>query len=413
MNSDNHIEYNREEYVNLITNLSNVSSESFSDVHEKCNMINSIIDGMHPEKCNCDVSSLESTIKLQTAEIECLVGNILLSLKAYDNCDSELKELVDKYIVDALFGEEIDGVYANKYDGILRAMVGYGLPFTQLDAKDYERMGFTEEQVNKYLDKFDFYEKIARVNALKNNCPDNYADFNFNPGPLLHDYTYYGISEKALDKYDLQSEVINVNGFQVEIVQMIPKNCSDIELLLYNYAKANTINTLSTLPADFLGCVEEFNNAIVLACDIDDYMNKDMGYTLGLTFNTGLKNAEGVIVLDAHGSFYNSDIWITESLIHEMGHKFDNAYNDDDYGYSTGQGYDEWNGYRKKYARTVAGIIPGGYSSESLDEDHVHEFYAECIQAYFLAPDELKVLCPNVYDAITIQLANSPYGKNN
>ena len=74
-------------------------------------------------------------------------------------------------------------------------------------------------------DKRGANEAYSIIHALENNCPNNYQEYSFNPVNQLHDNNHYDFS-KNISNYQTNSEIININGYDYEITQVLPKDCT-------------------------------------------------------------------------------------------------------------------------------------------------------------------------------------------
>ena len=269
---------------------------------------------------------------------------------------------------------------------------------------DFNKYGLSKEEVEKELlyifNKRGATEAHAVMRALVNNIPDNYLEYNFNPTKQIKSNKYYDYNSDIIDRYQTNSEIININGYDYEICQVLPKDCTNIEKVVYNYAKANTINTIRALPNNFIKtCAGGNSNAIILTCD-KLAMNNEGNWSGYYKSSTFFGNDNNMIVLDAHGSLNNNEYYTQDTIIHEMGHKYDEMiYNksiiDRLFGrknYTSNS--DEWNNAFKKYKNVVNSINTNGYETFP----NVNEFYGDVMVAYFKSPDAMKTLCPEVYD---------------
>ena len=292
-------------------------------------------------------------------------------------------------------------------------------------AFDFKRFGLNAFDVLNELSEI--YLRSGRdettniMYALLNNCPDNYEDYNFNPVSQLYDDNQYGYNPDTIGNYETNSEIISINGINFEFAQVLPKNCTNIERLVYNFAKANCINTMKTLPKEYLDLSTECydrGNVIILTCD-----KNAMTYPGGWA---GLFNqhpsivlprkdfASGIICLDIHltieyaKSKELSEFITKDGFIHELGHRFCTL---------TGQNVDSqkdwWNlvSFFNKLKMEV--ILPLGYDSDAYDD--INEFVADIFAAYFTRGEELKRFCPDLYEKISQMLGGDfggSYSKN-
>ena len=417
----NHIEYDEEAYYNLMTNFVSLGNSISSSIASECSNISSICSNISPEAIACDTSGITSAAQSIQDNINNLNETVNYSLLAYDTCDKYLKGRIDKSLIDSLFDE--DNFLAKTFKNIIQNNVsddGNGIleyketaDFDKISRKtnmsidlensnlDYNTIGLSKEKIMDELIYIDDNDRDAEVvlYALCNNRPNNYSNFNFNPSSMMHDAAYYNFDTESLKNLRVQSEMINVKGYDVEFAQVLPSDCTKTEELVYNYAKANSINTLNKLPNNFLSCIENDNNVIILTanCDSQLYKGDDWG---GYYRHDTNEDSPGVIVIDAHGSL-NSKYYTEDTIIHEMAHKFDDSLNKSDVAnglYTSNEAYIRWKSYKEKYSGILPGLVPYGYDYDELAADEkTSEFFAESVVAYFLAPEDLRKACPMVY----------------
>ena len=315
------------------------------------------------------------------------------NLEAIDLCYSK-DSRVDNYCQKQNF---ID--YANKY-------------FNDFDVEKY---GLTKEQVIDDLvyvyEKRGATEAYAVMRAVTNNCPNNYQEYDFEPTSQKHNNGYYDYNSNTIDKYQTNSETINVNGYEYEIAQVLPKDCTDIEMLAYNFGKANIINTMRTLPSKFLELCSKGNaNVITLTCD-RNAMNNNANWSGYYKPSALLSSKTNMITIDIRGSFNDNNFYTQDTLIHEMGHKFDDMIygkNIIDYIFGrlsyTGTS-DAWEKAYKQYGNVVSSLNLGGYMSYP----NVNEFFGDAIVMYFKEPRMMKTMCPEAYSLINNMLGGE-YG---
>ena len=433
----NHIEYDDDAYKEIMLKLIDIGDNSIEEVNTCCDNVNDMINSMNPDKYTSNTDEIKNSIQNELKEIRDLATTINYALLAYDACDRALKENVDKYIIDSLFDDaDLSTIIRNDInpftedrnnDGIFEYNLNTN--FTQFGEQlldnvedsinilnnlsdildtyglDYEKIGYSREKVEEELlyicHKRGGTEVYKILEALENNRPNNYSDFSFNPSAPLHDASYYNFSTERIGDYSVLSEMINVNGFDIEFTQVLPSDYTDIERLVFDYTKANTINTLSYLPNDFLSCIINNNNAVVLTCDRNSQRdNSEWG---GYYLDDTNVSCSGIIVIDANGALYAKDYYTRDTVIHELAHKFDDSLNGTDdasylYTLASDEGYKKWNLYREKYCDILPFLVELGYNSDFLHEEYnTHEFFAEAVVTYYLARDELERLCPDVY----------------
>ena len=278
-----------------------------------------------------------------------------------------------------------------------------------------EKYGLTWEQVkNELIEIYDTKgpsEAYSIMRALVNNAPSNYNEYNFNPQKQIKSNSYYDYNKNNIDDYITNSEIININGYEYEIAQVLPKNCTNIEMLSYNFCKANIINTMRTLPNKYLDlCTKGNSNTIVLTCNTKA-MNNSGNWSGYYKASSLFKKNTNMIVIDAHGSFNNNEYYTQNTIIHELGHKFDDMiYSkniiDKIFGkinYTTSS--DEWENAFNKYKNVLNSVNTNGYT----EYPNVNEFFGDAVVAYFKNPNAVKTLCPEVYGLIN-KMLDGEYG---
>ncbi len=254
-------------------------------------------------------------------------------------------------------------------------------------------------------------EAYAVMRALENNCPKNYKEYDFKPTKQKHSNGYYDYNSSTIDNYQTNSEMVNVNGYEYEIAQVLPKDCTETEFLAYNFAKANIINTMRTLPNKYLELCSQGNaNVITLTCS-RNAMNNNGNWSGYYKPSAALNGKTNMITIDIRGSFNDNDFYTQDTLIHEMGHKFDDMiYSKNIIDWIFGRitytgGSSEWENAYKKYASVLSSINLGGYTTYP----NVNEFFGDVVVAYFKKPEMLKIMCPEVYDLVNKMLGGE-YG---
>ena len=286
---------------------------------------------------------------------------------------------------------------------------------TIFDNFNPEEFGLDKETIVNDLvyvyDKRGSAEAYNIIRALINNKPSNYHDYNFNPSKQIYSNKHYDYNSKTIDNYQTNSEVININGYDYEIAQVLPKDCTNTEMLAYNFGKANVINTMRTLPNKYLElCSKGNTNAITLTCS-RDAMNNNANWSGYYKPSSILSGNTNMITIDIHGSFIDNEYYTQDTLIHEMGHKFDDMLQSKsiinwllgNITYTGSNG--EWNTLYNKYGNVLSGINLGGYEKYP----NVNEFFGDATVAYFKKPIMLKALCPEIYNEISNML-DGEYG---
>ena len=284
--------------------------------------------------------------------------------------------------------------------------------FQQFKPEDY---GLDKDTViNDLLEIYDrrgSNEAYAVMHALENNAPSNYHEYNFNPTNQIHDNNYYDFNKNKINNYQTNSEIININGYNYEIAQVLPKDCTKTEMLAYNFGKANIINTMRTLPDKYLELCSKGNNNTITLVSNRDAMNNTANWSGYYKPSSLFSKNNNNITIDIHGSFTDNVFYTQDTLIHEMGHKFDDIMQDKSIidwilgNTSYTRSNNEWTNAYKKYSNVLNSINNGGYTSYP----NVNEFFGDAAVAYFKNPEEIKVLCPEVYSLMN-KMLDGEYG---
>ena len=282
---------------------------------------------------------------------------------------------------------------------------------------DFKKYGLTKEKVEEELlyifNKRGATEAHAVMRSLVNNAPENYFEYHFNPGKQIKANKYYDYNSDTIGRYQTNSEIININGYEYEICQVLPKDCTETERLVYNFAKANTINTMRALPDKYLKLGTSGNsNAIILTCD--KLAMKNEGNWSGYYKSSSLFSSDNnMIVINTYGSLFDNEYYTQDTIIHEMGHKFDEMIYERNIidklfgrkNYTNNSS--DWEKAYQKYKQVLNGINDNGYE----DFPNVNEFFGDAMVAYFKDPNALKVMCPEVYE-LTNKMIETENGYN-
>ena len=284
-----------------------------------------------------------------------------------------------------------------------------------LNGFDPEKFGLTKEEVKKELiyiyDNKGPNEAYSIMRALVNNCPKNYDEYHFAPKKQINSNGYYDYNKKTIDNYITNSEVIDINGYEYEFAQVLPKDCTNVEYLAYNFAKANTINTMRTLPNKYLELCSKGNSNTIVLTSSNNAMNNDGNWSGYYKSSSLFSKNTNMIVIDAHGSFNNNEYYTQNTIIHEMGHKFDDMiYSKNIIDKLFGKtsytaASNEWKTAYDKYKNVINSINTNGYESYP----NVNEFFSDATVAYFKDPDAVKTLCPEVYNLMN-KMLDGEYG---
>ncbi len=278
-----------------------------------------------------------------------------------------------------------------------------------------EEFGIDKEtfynELSDIYDKRGSNEAYAIMRALENNQPSNYHDYHFNPSTQKYDNSHYDFNKNTINNYKTNSEVINVNGYDYEFVQVLPKDANKVEEIAYNFGKANVINTMRTLPDKYLElCSKGNTNSITLTC-ARETMNNDANWSGYYKPSTLFGSNTNNITIDIHGSFTDNEFYTQDTLIHEMGHKFDDMIHEKSvidwiFGKTSyTKSNTSWTDAYNKYKNVLNSINSGGYSTYP----NVNEFFGDATVAYFKSPDVVKAMCPEVYNLMSNML-DGEYG---
>ena len=333
--------------------------------------------------------------------------NKIMNHYATSICNNESKQVLDN--IDLCYSRD------DKLNNYCQKQTFINNYKTYLNKFNPAKYGLDEETVERELlyiyEKRGASEAYAVMHALNNNAPANYQEYHFNPQKQMHSDDYYDYDSKAINKYITNSEIINVNGYEYEIAQVLPKDCTSVEMLAYNFGKANVINTMRTLPDKYLElCTQGDTNTIVLTCNTKAMNNSGLwsGYYKPSSM---FKKYTNIIAIDIHGSFNDNVFYTQDTVIHEMGHKFDDMiYHQSiidklfgNIGYSSNN--KEWKNAYNKYKNVINSINFGGYENYP----NVNEFFGDSAVAYFKNPELVKALCPEVYNLMNNML-DGEYG---
>ena len=286
---------------------------------------------------------------------------------------------------------------------------------TYLENFDFGKYGLNKDDVIKdlltILNKHGTSEAHSIMHALVNNAPENFDEYHFNPGNLKNSYKYYDLNTKTIDKYITSSEVININGYDYEICEVFSKDITNLERKVYEFSKANVINTMRTLPDKYLDlCSRGSSNAIILTTDRMAMENSGSWSGYYKPSSIYVRN-NNMITIDIHGSLIDNEYYTQDTIIHEMAHKFDDMMYeaniiDKIFGkpnYTNNNS--EWENCFKKYKNVLNSINLNGYE----EFPNVNEFFGDAMVAYFKSPEAVKKLCPELYN-LANNMLDGEYG---
>lgn len=349
--------------------------------------------------------------------------------------DSNITALVPVYI-----DEQLNSFYNqnpqakemfNYYAPILQKKLGIidsNIMYKML-METYISLGADKDQNN--IPKYGSFN--AFLNAITNNCPNNYKDFKFEPNitdfsnlELENKIDYYNLRNGFDNKYIITREKINIKDNCIEFVQVLPgstnkfgeskTSLTSLEQHFYDIYKANVVNTINDkIPVRVL-------ESICSDTDIKFVMPYDKEVLLN---NTNDKVCPGIydmrsgsICIEPIGTLNNNDLYVKNAVAHQIGHKFDANYNNgsihrnlsekvheifngnvDAISYSSNTKDSRFYVLAQKYADRLEGINNYSVSPEVFKHDTV-EFFASSFDAYVNNEGDLNFLCPEAHSAI-------------
>ena len=168
---------------------------------------------------------------------------------------------------------------------------------------------------------------------------------------------------------------------------------------------------MRTLPDKYLElCSKGNSNTITLSCS-QEAMNNNANWSGYYKPTSFLGSNNNNITIDIHGSFTDNIYYTQDTLLHEMGHKFDDLIHEKsiiDWIFGSTpytRSNSEWTDAYKKYNKVLNSINFGGYNTYP----NVNEFFGDVSVAYFKNPQELKALCPEAYELMN-KMLDGEYG---
>lgn len=286
---------------------------------------------------------------------------------------------------------------------------------TLLSKFDYQRFNLKEENViNDIMYIYDNRGSNTAYNTIKalvNNCPKNYDNYHFSPIRQPKSNDSYDYNHKTINQYETNSEIININGYNYEFNQVLPKDCTNVERLVYDFSKANIINTMRTLPDTYLKLCSMGNSNSIILTTSKDAMNNQGNWGGYYKTSNYFSNNNNMVVIDINRGLEYNDYYTQDILIHELSHKFDdmlknesiiNSLLGNEY-YSTTS--DNWKEMFQKHQNIIKKLT----NYEYKDFPNINEFFGDTAVAYFKKPQELKNQCPDIYDLFSKTLGTE-YG---
>lgn len=397
--------YLKEKYKNNNTELETMKINNLENLSNQISNSTLFLDKIIKELEEATGETLNGLVKFKYS-LSYYENKLLLHYANNINNNSS-KEKLD--IIDLCYGKDNKLTNYCQKKNFIEYFQRYFHSFNPADF-GLDNDAFTNELLEIY-DKRGPSEAYAIIHALENNQPKNYHEYSFNPGKQIHSNDYYDFNSKTINNYQTNSEIININGYNYEILQVLPKDCNNVERIAYNFGKANIINTMRTLPDKFLElCSKGNTNIITLTCNRDT-MNNNANWSGYYKPTAFFGNDNNNITIDIHGSFNDNVFYTQDTLIHEMGHKFDDIIKSKsiiDWLFGTTsytRSNSEWTNAYQKYNEVLNSINLSGY----VEYPNVNEFYGDATVAYFKKPKMLKALCPEVYDLMN-KMLDGEYG---
>ena len=257
------------------------------------------------------------------------------------------------------------------------------------------------------------------LNGFVQNRPSNFADYNFHPVDLdisnANASSYY-FDPNEIGEYHVNSETLGISGVDFEFVQVLPNDCTALEQITYDYAKANFINTARTLPSNMLTNGQNTSGTKVILTCSNDAMNVLNEEGNKNTNWGGFYNYENdVVTVDAHGTLINNEYYTRDVVIHELAHRFDDIYADKENNTNWQSDKRSWQTYRDEDIDIIPPLVKDGYVGRKNDGSvndafNQNEFFAETVVAYAINSLALKNQAPREYNAVQTMLGEDTAG---
>jgi hypothetical protein len=423
LNNNKSILIDSEAVKELLDTLDNQYNGLDASVKERASINTGILRGMVSYELEDKISFLSKMVK----ELEEAMGESMDDLIKHKYGADVYEDKIIAFYADHWYklGENLetqDDAYKHFY--VLDIFYDFWHKDTGMDEKlntylsirefqekfDYDRFGLNPDDVRKQLlyikDVRGFQEMELIIKALLNNCPDNFEDYDFQPGRRINSDSYYNFDSNHINEFQTNSEILSINGYDFEFCQVLPKDCTGIEMLAYNFAKANVINTMRTLPSSYLEVLTHKNNTVILTCSNDSQIYNGEVFWGGLTYP-----GTGNVVINVHESFKANYYYTVGTVLHEFGHKFDAILVDSFINKLFGKYYysknnETWQKLYNKYVETIQGIEAKDYDNlvfgdENENKEYSVEFFAGAMYLYFTEGDAMKKFCPDLYEEIT------------
>ena len=249
------------------------------------------------------------------------------------------------------------------------------------------------------------------IKALGNNCPKNYFEYHFLPTNQSKNNASYDFNNSTIYQYETNSEIININGYNYEFNQVLPKDCTKTERLVYNFTKANVINTMRTLPDNYLRLCSLGNSNSIILTSSKEAMNNPSNWGGYYKPSNYFSDNTNMIVIDVNRGMEMNDYYTQDILIHELSHKYDDMLRNENIINSLlGREYysttdSNWKEMFEKHQDIIKSLTHYEYK----DFPNINEFFGDTAVAYFKNPHELKNNCPEIYDLFSKTLGKE-YG---
>jgi len=437
---------NAESRLNKLSNNNNANGITYTTVinaGEERNKLNSLVYTYNKKINELSVLKEECINELNTLCSE--ANNYIIAILELDESlsDSAISARIPIYMDDQLnsFYEKYPSAKEmfNYYGPILQGKLGIidTNIMVQMLMETYLALNADKDQNN--IPKYGSFN--AFLNAIANNCPDNYKDFNFNPNitnfsnlELGKKLNFYNLKNGFDDKYVITIEKININGKSVEIVQILPGSTNDygeaktsltnLEQHFNNIYKANVINTVNNkIPVPVLESISSDTDIKFILTDENEVLlnNENNKGCPGL-----YDMQSGSICLEPIGMINSGDLSVDNVVAHQIGHKFDANYdnksihrnlsetvheifnsNVDALSYSSNTKDDRFYKMAQNNADKLS-YIDNIFPTSNSFKKSTTEFFASSFDAYVNNEKDLITLCPEVHDAIT-QMINKTW----
>ena len=205
----NHIEYEEDDYYTLMTNLTSIGNNIYQNIASECNAVSAICSNISPEAIPCDTSGVLSAASVYQETLNNLKTTINYSLLAYDTCDKDLKDSVDKYIINNLFDSNetnIEKYFKNNINSYIEDRNGDGI-------FEYKKDTDFNELYEKVIPKKTYRDILG--NLLYFNSNNDLIGMEGNVGRIIHGgntFTLELTDNGAVKLTELDGKPLNIFG---------------------------------------------------------------------------------------------------------------------------------------------------------------------------------------------------------